>query len=302
MRGRHGFGEPAGLGISCRQNTNHLGVLEAGQTTGPFAQPDGFGRGNLAKFLLNKLTWPDVQTLAPNIVEAAKDPPPADRMFGQDFPIYAIQTLAKHHVAEGIPLAVRLADKYVLYQGLGNISGDALGVLANTYRGSAKDALPALQTIQSWAPENQKIKDAIAAIQTQEGPALVNFKKITTLTATPPALRWPAATAKLSCSVTDLAKGIPRYHWSKLSGEGTVTFSANDSTTASTCVATFSAPGTYVLQLACDDGSIMDSTTWKWGYAPDGSKNYTHVMGAVCDKVTVTVQGSAPTGVKPAHN
>ena len=43
LRGRHGFGEPAGLGISCRQNTNHLGVLEAGQTTGSFAQPDGFG-------------------------------------------------------------------------------------------------------------------------------------------------------------------------------------------------------------------------------------------------------------------
>ena len=257
------------------------------------AQPDGYGRGNLARFL-TKLTLEQVQTLAPNIVEAAKDPPPADRMFGCEFPIYAIQTLAKHNVAEGIPLAVRIADKYLLYQGLGNISGDALKVLSNTYRGSAKDALPALETMQSWALESQQIKDSlkdtINAIQTQPGPALVNFKKITTLTATPAALKWPAATAKLACSVTALDKGIPRYHWSKLSGDGTVTFSVNDSTAASKCTATFSAPGTYVLQVACDDGSILDSTTWKWGYAPEGSKNYTHIIGAVYDNITVKVE------------
>jgi hypothetical protein len=111
------------------------------------AQPDGYGRGNLYK-ILNKLTWADVQTLAPYIVEAAKEPPPADRMFGQDFPIYAIKTLAKYNVAEGIPLAVRVADKYLLYGGLGNISGEALDVLSKSYRGSAKDALPALP--QNW--------------------------------------------------------------------------------------------------------------------------------------------------------
>lgn len=160
------------------------------------AQPDGHGRGMLAGFL-NKLSLEQVQTLAPNIVEAAKEPPPADRMFGYDLPIFAIQTLAKYNIAEGIPLSVRLADKYVLYQGLGNISGDALKVLSDAYRGSAKDALPALQTMQSWAPDNQQIKDTINAIQTQPGPTLVSFKKITTLTATPAAMKWPLATAKL---------------------------------------------------------------------------------------------------------
>jgi hypothetical protein len=256
------------------------------------AQPDGAGRGNLARFLDN-LTWTDVQTLAPNIVEAAKDPPPADRMFGADFPIYAINTLAKHNVAEGIPLAVRIADKYVLYNGIGQeIVGEALKVLSNTYRGSAKEALPALHTMASWAPDRwtKDVQSAIHSIQTNPGPALVNFKKITTITATPPALKWPAATAKLACSVTDLNKGIPRYHWSKLSGDGTVTFSVNDSTAASTCTATFSAPGTYVLQVACDDGSILDSTTWNWGYQPEGSKNYTHIIGAVYGNITVKVE------------
>ena len=259
------------------------------------AQPDGYGRGNLANFL-NKLTLEQVQTLAPNIVEAAKDPPPADRMFGQDFPIFAIQTLAKHNVAEGIPLAVRIADKYLLYGGLGNISGDALKVLSTTYRGSAKDALPALKAMQAWVPKDQpqdlryqQIQAVIDAIQTQPGPDLVNFKKITTLTATPAAVKWPAATATLACSVSALDKGIPRYHWSKLSGDGTVTFSVNDSTAASTCIAKFSTPGTYVLQVACDDGSILDSNTWNWGYQPEGSKNYTHIIGAVYGTITVKV-------------
>lgn len=104
------------------------------------AQPDGYGRANFANFIQNNLTWEHVQTLAPNIVEAAKEPPPADRMLGWDFPIHAIKTLARYNVAKGNPLAVRIADKYHLYGGLGNSSGEALKVLSNTYRGSAKDA------------------------------------------------------------------------------------------------------------------------------------------------------------------
>ena len=266
------------------------------------AQPDGYGRGNLARFMLNNLTWTHVQRLAPNIVAAAKDPPPADRMFGQDFPIYAIQTLAKYQVEEGIPLAVRIADKYLLYGGLGNISGDALNVLSNSYRGSAKEALPALYTMQSWAPKNRQIKDTIEAIQTRPGPALVHFKRITTLTATPPALKWPASTATLACSVADPDRGIPRYHWSQISGSGTVTFTVNDSTAASNCTATFSAPGTYVLQLAYDDGSIMDTSTWRWGYAPEGSQTFTNIIGAVYTNITVKVNGSSPASAASTKN
>jgi hypothetical protein len=266
------------------------------------AQPDGYGRGNLAKFMLNNLTWTHVQTLAPNIVEAAKDPPPADRMFGPDFPIYAIKTLAKYQVEEGIPLAVRIADKYMLYGGIGSeIAGQALNVLSNSYRGSAKDALPALYTMASWAPARwtNAVQGAINSIQTNQGPALVHFKQITTITATPPALKWPASTATLACSVADPDKGIPRYHWSKLSGSGTVTFSVNDSTAASNCTATFSAPGTYVLQLAYDDGSILDSSTWNWGYQPEGSQTYTNIIGAVYSNITVKVEGSSPASAGP---
>jgi hypothetical protein len=102
--------------------------------------------------------------------------------------------------------------------------------------------------------------------------------------------------------VTDPAKGNPRYHWSKLSGNGTVTFNVNDSTAASNCTATFSAPGTYVLQLACVDGSILDSSTWKWGYAPAGSQTYTNIIGAVYTNITVKVDGSSPASAAPQTN
>jgi len=254
------------------------------------AQPDGIARLTLTGLMLNHLSWTNVQALAPNIVQAATEAPPANRMFGW-FPIVAIKTLAKYRVEEGIPLSVRIADKYVLYQGLGNLSGEALSILGTTYRGSAKEALPALTTMSSWAPKNQKIKDTISAIQTNPGPALVYFKKINSVTAKAPVLKWPwsTATRKLVCSVTDLDKGIPRYHWSKLSGDGAVTFSVNDSPAASTCMATFSAPGTYVLQLACDDGSILDTATWNWGYQPEGSQTYTNRIGAVYTNITVNV-------------
>lgn len=254
------------------------------------AHPEGMAQLGLSDFMLKHLSWTNVQALAPEIVQAAKNPPLADRMFGW-FPIVAIKTLAKYQVEEGIPLAVRIADKYVLYQGMGNMSGDALNILATSYRGSAKEALPALYTMSSWAPNNQKIKDTISAIQTNAGPALVYFKRINSISAKSPLLKWPwsTATRKLACSVTDQDMGIPRYHWSKISGNGSVTFSVNNSAAASNCTATFSAPGTYVLQLACDDGSIMDTSTWKWGYQPEGSQNYTNMMGAVYTNLTVNI-------------
>jgi hypothetical protein len=253
------------------------------------AQPDGYGRGNLANFMLNNLTWTHVQMLAPNIVEAAKEPPPADRMFGADFPIHAIKTLAKHNVAEGIPLAVRIADKYLLYQGLGNSSGEALNVLSSAYRGSAKDALPALYALRTESPRNPKLTNAIYAIEHLAGPTLTNFKTITAVSATPTSLTLPASNVTLRCSVTDQDNGISSYTWSKVSGPGTITFSTNNSPAATNVTATFSAAGSYVIRMACVDKSILDPVTWRWGFAPEGSQLYTNILGAVYTNVTVTI-------------
>jgi hypothetical protein len=253
------------------------------------ALPDGRAREYLARFMLNKLTWTDVQTLAPSIVQAAKDPPPADRMFGYDFPIYAIKTLAKYNVEEGIPLAVRIADKDLLHRGLGGYGGEALEILANSYRGSAKDALPALYTMQAWSPRNPGLSNAIYAITNLPGPTLTNFKTITAASATPASLTLPASSVTLRCSVTDTDQGIPSYTWSKVSGPGTISFSMNNSPAATNVTATFSAAGTYVVRMACVDKSILDAVTWKWGFAPADSQNYTNIIGAVYTNLTVTV-------------
>jgi hypothetical protein len=69
------------------------------------------------------------------------------------------------------------------------------------------------------------------------------------------------ATASLSATVTD--DGLPApaaltYAWTKVSGPGTVTFSAP---TAKISTATFSAAGTYVLQLAASDGALTTNDT-----------------------------------------
>ena len=58
----------------------------------------------------------------------------------------------------------------------------------------------------------------------------------------------------------------------------------------------------YVLQLACDDGSILDSSTWNWGYQPEGSQNYTNTIGAVYTNITVEVDGSSPASAAPTKN
>jgi hypothetical protein len=36
----------------------------------------------------------------------------------------------------------------------------------------------------------------------------------------------------------------------------------------------------------------MDSSTWNWGYQPEGSQTYTNIIGAVYTNITVKVDGS----------
>ena len=65
---------------------------------------------------------------------------------------------------------------------------------------------------------------------------------------------------------------------------------ANNSPAATNVTATFSAVGSYVIRMACVDKSILDAVTWQWGFAPEGSRIYTNLIGAVCTNLTVTVR------------
>jgi hypothetical protein len=100
--------------------------------------------------------------------------------------------------------------------------------------------------------------------------------------------------ASLQGSATD--DGLPAGStltttWSKGSGPGTVTF-ANPASAATT--ATFSAAGTYVLQLRGSDGTLVstDSTTVTVSAAPVGGTNAAPVVSAGPD-VAVTMPNAA---------
>ena len=67
-------------------------------------QPDGMARMYLSDFLQNRLTWTDVQAVAPSIVGAVAQRSPADRMFSDVIRDAGLQTLGKYQVEEGIPL------------------------------------------------------------------------------------------------------------------------------------------------------------------------------------------------------
>jgi hypothetical protein len=85
------------------------------------------------------------------------------------------------------------------------------------------------------------------------------------------------ATASLNATVTDDNLPAPAsltYAWTKVSGPGTVTFSAP---TAKISTATFNAAGTYVLQLAASDGALTSN-----------------------DSLTITVNAAAAGGGDPA--
>jgi len=74
-------------------------------------------------------------------------------------------------------------------------------------------------------------------------------------------ITWPTNSVNLQGSVTD--DGLPSgasltYSWTKLSGPGSVSFGSSSSLSTS---ATFSGPGTYVLQLAASDTALYGTST-----------------------------------------
>jgi hypothetical protein len=83
-------------------------------------------------------------------------------------------------------------------------------------------------------------------------------------------LFWPNASLALAGTATD--DGMPKpmtYSWSKVSGQGTVTFSAP---TSLNTTATFSSTGMYVLRLTVSDGALTttDDVEVKVRLAPPG--------------------------------
>ena len=265
-------------------------------------QPDGLARGYLGGFIESRLTFADVQAVAPGIIQAAAERAPADQMFADDIRDAALKTLAKFKIEEGIPLCLQFkeqtwhSDDWVPFD-----------LLENTYRGAAKDALPTLYKWQAHLPQfaadgaigpigtrladiTSKIASTIAAIENDNAPPTLTYFKTLTATATPAAAAFPAAATTLSAAMTDIDGGVQNVIWSKLSGVGTVTFSPAGLTANPAGSATFSQPGTYILRARSVDRSILDYNRWityNLGYFD--FHTYDEILGAVTKDITVTV-------------
>ena len=297
--------------IITNQNTN---LLCQAASIG-LAQPTGGWRGQMRPFL-NILSVTNVQMLAPSLVQCAGGIAPFDRMFAHEVCQDALTVLAKYRIEEGIPLCVKsLETRWTDW--LGHNCNFGFNNLSNYYRGAAWEALPTFKTWQAYWPTWQS-QGAPAAMSNwiwymitcvtndPAPPMLTYFKKFTGVSATPAAISMPASNVVLNCAATDASAGVLAYTWSTTQGVGTVTFSQNSTPGATNVTASFSAPGVYVITVACVDKSLLDisadgvTSTWKWSScSPWGEpslwhdfQTYTNILGAVYTNVTVTVYGT----------
>ena len=262
------------------------------------AAEKAFRPGEVRGFLSN-LTWPDVQALAPSIVATAASRAPADRMFAGDVWYGALALLAKYKVEEGIPLCLWMND-------MQTGQPETFLVLTKAYRGAAKESLPALRACQAYWPEwgtafershwwtnmGKLFSTTIDAIANDPVPPQLNyFKKIDAVSAIPSTITRPASKVVLRCSASDLAMGRLSYSCRKVQGEAAVSFEPNNSSDASNCTATFTAPGTYVLRVTVVNKTVLDPATWNRSSCIGWRdfKNYDRVLGAVYAEVTVKV-------------
>lgn len=103
------------------------------------------------------------------------------------------------------------------------------------------------------SPSSQWVAQMVAFRQAANAAPVVSAGPNQTLT-------FPTNSTSLNGTVTDdgLPNNVLTISWSKVSGPGTVTFG---SSTAQVTTATFSAVGTYVLQLTANDSQLSSSST-----------------------------------------
>ncbi len=142
-------------------------------------QPAGMWRHRMSQFM-NLLTFEDVMALMPDIVELTVTTAPADTMFSH-FPRAAgIRTLARYHIAEGIPLALAIQVPPIGY-GFSDIYQMAGLEALQTYGTAAQWTLPELRKFATtWdhaSREYATLTNTIAVLErATNAPALVPGK------------------------------------------------------------------------------------------------------------------------------
>jgi len=122
--------------------------------------PTGYGRGQISNFLRSQLTAEDALALTSDLVELARTASPADAMFSHGPRAVGVETLAKHRLMEGIPVALELQKVSCHSDGIVHNAG--LSALTS-YGKAARDAIP-------------EIKALIAIVQTGDQPNHPNNK------------------------------------------------------------------------------------------------------------------------------
>lgn len=129
--------------------------------------PDGMARATLSNMFENQLSAADVEKLAPDLVEAIKNPCPADTMFSADIRMSAFRALNKYHYKEVIDLGVIFA-KTQGGHGSETRTGEIVNIIAS-YGTAAKGAVPGLlELVQTL---NQQTRN-------HEFPADLNIRRI----------------------------------------------------------------------------------------------------------------------------
>ena len=127
--------------------------------------PTGYARSQISNFLRSQLTAGDVTALTSDLVELASAMSPADTMFRAGARMASIETLAKHRLMEGIPVALEL--QKLDCHSCGNEHSAGLSALAQ-YGEAARWTLPALRQLAfDRAPENLPVSVGIV-LQTIE--------------------------------------------------------------------------------------------------------------------------------------
>ena len=232
-------------------------------------QPDGAARGYLANFIKQDLNWNDVKAVAPDLVDAIAERAPADQMFAEGIRYAGLQTLGKFKVEEGLPLCLMVkeqnwhSDDWIPFTVLRDVYGTAAAeVLPTLY--DWRDHLPAFDADGSIPDDRYDnlvsyINSTIATLEsTAPAPAMNHFKTVNIAAATPLDINR----VQLDALATDQDGGLPRYIWRRLSGPGGVSFSTNRATGSPGTVATFENPGTYELEAAVADSSILNAGVW----------------------------------------
>jgi len=146
-------------------------------------QPDSNPRSGVASFVYKQLPLADIQCLMPDLFEVADAESQADTMWSMDPRASGIETLAKYHIAEAIPLALSML---VTPKGFGwNNKGfkiPALNALAS-YGTAAQWTLPTLKSyLTKWKKNEDQypvLVKTIAALESAtHAPHLVHVLPI----------------------------------------------------------------------------------------------------------------------------